>query len=320
MHTVAVLAMPDTIAFDLATAVEVFGRVRLADGTPGYDVRVCATAPEVTAGPLRIGADLGLEGLAGADTVVVPGRNDTALPPPGGVLGRLRTAHASGARIASICTGAFTLAAAGLLDGRRATTHWMAADEFRAAFPAVDLDADVLYVDEGQILTSAGASAGLDLCLHMVAGDHGAAVAADAARMAVAPLHRSGGQAQFILRNRAGTGRLAERTELDDVLAWIEHEAHRDLTLTDIARYASMSVRTLNRRFQAETGQTPMQWVTGVRVRHAQQLLETTSYGVERVGREVGFSSAANFREQFRRLTGVPPVNYRNTFRERAAG
>lgn len=320
MHTVAVLAVPDTIAFDLATAVEVFGRAQKADGTRAYDVRVCATAPQVDAGPLRIGTDHGIDALADADTIVVPGCNDITTPAPAGVLEALRAAHAAGTRIASICTGAFTVAAAGLLDGRRATTHWAAADAFRAAFPAVLLDPDVLYVDEGQVLTAAGASAGLDLCLHMVAGDHGAAVAADSARMAVAPLHRSGGQAQFILRNRAATGPLAERTELDAVLEWLEQHAHRDLTLTDIARYATMSVRTLNRRFQAETGQTPMQWVTGVRVRHAQQLLETTNHGVERVGRQVGFSSPANFREQFRRLTGVSPLTYRNTFRERLAG
>jgi transcriptional regulator GlxA family with amidase domain len=216
--------------------------------------------------------------------------------------------------------GAFTLAAAGILDGRRATTHWQAADLFRACFPTVHLDPDVLYVDDDQVLTSAGASAGLDLCLHMVACDYGAAVAADAARAAVAPLHRSGGQAQFILRNRPAAKHIAERTELDDVLAWIEREAHRDLSLHDIAARAAMSVRTLNRRFQAETGQTPMQWVTGVRVRHAQQLLESTSYGVERIGRDVGFASATNFREQFRRLTGVAPQSYRNTFRESLAG
>jgi transcriptional regulator GlxA family with amidase domain len=160
----------------------------------------------------------------------------------------------------------------------------------------------------------------LDLCLHMIVRDYGATVAADAARLAVAPLHRSGGQAQFILRNQAAVKHIAERTELDDVLAWIEQEAHRDVTLHDIAARASVSVRTLNRRFQAETGQTPMQWLTGVRVRHAQQLLESTVFGVEKVGREVGFSSPANFREQFRRLTGVAPLNYRNTFRERMAG
>lgn len=320
MHVVTVLALPDTIAFDLSTPVEAFGRVRLPSGAAGYRVVACGSQPEVTAGPFRIATDHGLEALADADTVVIPGRNDPAVETPGAVLEALTAAHARGARIASICSGAFTLADTGLLDGKRATTHWVAAEFFRMRFPAVDLDPDVLYVDEGQILTSAGASAGLDLCLHMIARDYGVAVAADAARLAVAPLHRSGGQAQFILRNQAAAKHIAERTELDDVLAWIEQEAHRDVTLHDIAARASVSVRTLNRRFQAETGQTPMQWLTGVRVRHAQQLLESTAYGVERIGREVGFTSSANFRDQFRRLTGVAPLNYRNTFRERTAG
>ena len=320
VHTVAVLALPDVVAFDLSTAVEVFGRVPLPDGKTGYDVLVCGTEPVVAAGPLRIGTDQGIEALATADTIIVPGRNNVADETPAAVIDALRSAFAAGTRIASICSGAFTLAAAGLLDGKRATTHWIAADLFRAAFPAVRLDPDVLYVDEGQILTSAGASAGLDLCLHMVQRDHGAAAAATAAKLAVAPLHRSGGQAQFIVRNQLPVTHIGERTDLDRVLAWIEQNAHRELMLTDIARHAAMSVRTLNRRFQAETGQTPMQWVTGVRIRHAQELLESTSYGVERIGREVGFTSAANFREQFRRLTGVAPQSYRNTFRERLAG
>ena len=319
MHTVAVLALPDTIAFDLTTAVETFSRVVLASGRPGYRVLVCGVEPVVTAGPLRIGTDHGLDDAADADTIVVPGRNDVTVSTSDAVLRTLKDAYAEGARIASICSGAFTLAEAGLLDGKRATTHWLAADLFRATYPAVSLDPDVLYVDEGQLLTSAGASAGLDLCLHMVARDYGAAVGADAARLAVAPLHRSGGQAQFMLRNRAPAKHIAARTELDDVLAWIEQEAHRDLTLRDIAARAAVSIRTLNRRFQAETGQTPMQWVTGVRIRHAQQLLESTAQGVEKIGREVGFSSAANFREQFRRLTGVAPQSYRNTFRTQAA-
>jgi transcriptional regulator GlxA family with amidase domain len=320
MHTIAVLALPDTIPFDLCTPIDTFGRVQLPTGAPGYRVLVCGTDPVVTAGPIRIGTDHGVETLARADTVIVPGRYDPAAPTPAGVLAALRDAVDAGIRVASICVGAFTLAEAGILDGRRATTHWQATKEFRARFPAVHLDPDVLYVDDGQVLTSAGASAGLDLCLHMVARDYGAAVASDAARAAVAPLHRSGGQAQFILRNRPAAKRIAERTELDDVLAWVEREAHCNLSLQDIAERAAMSVRTLNRRFQAETGQTPMQWVTGVRVRHAQQLLESTSYGVERIGREVGFTSAANFREQFRRLTGVAPQSYRNTFRDRMAG
>jgi transcriptional regulator GlxA family with amidase domain len=320
VHTIAVLALPDTIAFDLSTPVETFGRVVLPSGEPGYRVLVCGTEPVVSAGPMRIGTDHGIEAAAGADTIVVPGRNDVAVGTSEDVLHTLKSAYAAGTRIASICSGAFTLAEAGLLDGKRATTHWLAADLFRATFPTVDLDPDVLYVDEGQVLTSAGASAGLDLCLHMVARDYGATVAAYAARLAVAPLHRSGGQAQFILRNTAPAKHIAERTELDDVLAWIEQEAHRDLTLGDIAKRAVMSVRTLNRRFQAETGQTPMQWVTGVRVRHAQQLLEGTAHGVEKIGRDVGFSSPANFREQFRRLTGVAPQSYRNTFRGQLAG
>jgi transcriptional regulator GlxA family with amidase domain len=301
MHTVAVLALPDTIAFDLTTPIEAFGRVRLPSGAPGYRVVACGSQPEVSAGPIRIATDVSVDA-------------------PDEVLAALTAAYTRGVRIASICSGAFTLAAAGLLDGKRATTHWIVAELFRSRFPAVDLDPDVLYVDEGQVLTSAGASAGLDLCLHMIARDYGAAVAADAARLAVAPLHRSGGQAQFILRNRAAVKHIAERTELDDVLAWIEQQAHQDVTLHDIAARAAVSVRTLNRRFQAETGQTPMQWLTGVRVRHAQQLLESTAYGVEKIGREVGFTSPANFREQFRRLTGVAPLNYRNTFRERMAG
>lgn len=320
MHTIAVLALPDTIAFDLSTPVETFGRLVLPSGEPGYRVLVCGTEPVVSAGPMRIGTDHGIEAAAGADTIVVPGRNDVAVGTSEDVLHTLKSAYAAGTRIASICSGAFTLAEAGLLDGKRATTHWLAADLFRATFPTVDLDPDVLYVDEGQVLTSAGASAGLDLCLHMVARDYGATVAAYAARLAVAPLHRSGGQAQFILRNTAPAKHIAERTELDDVLVWIEQEAHRDLTLGDIAKRAVMSVRTLNRRFQAETGQTPMQWVTGVRVRHAQQLLEGTAHGVEKIGRDVGFSSPANFREQFRRLTGVAPQSYRNTFRGQLAG
>ena len=320
MHTVAVLALPDIVAFDLSTPVEVFGRVTLPSGEPGYRVIVCGSESMVTAGPLRIATDDGIDALASAQTIVVPGRNDVMTDTPEEVVAALRAAIANGTRIASICTGALTLAATGLLDGKRATTHWLAADLFRAAFPAVQLDPDVLYVDEGQVLTSAGASAGIDLCLHMVQRDYGAAVAADAARLAVAPLHRSGGQAQFILRNRVPLKHIAEQTELDELLGWIEQEAHRDLTLSDIADRAAISVRTVNRRFQAETGQTPMQWVTGVRVRHAQQLLESTSLGVERIGREVGFMSSANFRDQFRRLTGVSPQCYRNTFRDRMAG
>jgi transcriptional regulator GlxA family with amidase domain len=317
MHSVAVVCFPDMIAYDLSIAVEAFSRVPMPNGENGYRVLVCGTDQTIPAGPISVVVDRGLEALVDADTIIVPGHLDATTETPPSVITALRSAYGAGTRIASICTGAFVLAAAGLLDGRRATTHWVAADLFRATYPAVVLDPDVLYVDEGQILTSAGASAGLDLCLHMVQRDYGAAAAAMAAKLAVAPLHRSGGQAQFILRNQLPTNVIGEKTELDAVLAWIEQNAHRELTLADIAHRATMSVRTLNRRFQAETGQTPMQWVTGVRIRHAQELLECTSHSVERIGRDVGFTSAANFREHFRRLSGVAPQNYRNTFRLR---
>lgn len=311
MHTVVVLALPDAVAFDVTTPIEVFGRVRLPDGRPGYRVEVCATEPVVAAGPLRLLAGHGLDALAWADTVIVAGRADPAAATPDAVLTALRSAAQAGTRIASICVGAFTLAAAGLLDGRRATTHWAGADLFRAAFPAVELDPAVLYVDTGQMVTSAGATAGVDMCLHLVGRDYGAAVAAHASRMAVAPLHRDGGQAQFIDR---GETRRAD-PGLRPLLEWIEENAHRELTLDAIAGRAGLSVRTLNRRFHAETAGTPMQWLTGVRIRRARELLETTGHGVDRIAYQVGFPSPTNFRAQFKRLTGVTPQAYRTTFR-----
>lgn len=310
MHTVAVVALPDVIAFDLATPVEIFGRARLPDARPAYRVVVCGTEATVNAGPFSIAVHSDLGALHRADTIIVPGRNDITEPSPPALLDALRTAAAGGTRIASICVGAMTLAEAGLLDGRRATTHWLAADMLTRRYPQVEIDADVLYTDTGPILTSAGAAAGLDLCLHLVRRDHGVAVAADASRLAVAPLHRSGGQAQFLVRN---SPQYATAT-LETVLAWIEHHAHHDLTLTDIADAAHTSVRTLNRRFHTETGQSPMEWVTGVRIRHAQELLETTDHGIERIANQVGFTSPSNFRNQFRRLVGVTPREYRTTF------
>ncbi|TDC03691.1 helix-turn-helix domain-containing protein [Nonomuraea longispora] len=310
MHTIVVLAVPDVIAFDLATPVEVFGRARLPDGRPAYRVVVCGADSVVDAGPIRIQVEAGLEELERADTVVVPGRNDITVPTPPVFIEALRTAAAMGTRIASICVGALTLAEAGLLDGRRATTHWLTADTLARRHPAVEVDRDVLYVDAGNIVTSAGAAAGLDLCLHLIRRDFGMAVAADASRLAVAPLHRSGGQAQFVVRNPP---RYATAT-LEGVLAWIEKNTHRDLALADIAQAAHTSVRTLTRRFHTETGQSPMEWVTGVRIRHAQELLETTDHSVERIAHQVGFASTGNFRTHFGRLVGVSPRDYRATF------
>ena len=314
MHTVVVVALPDTIVFDLATPIETFGRARLPDGRPAYRVIVCGTEPVVEAGPLRLGVDAGLEALERADTVVVPGRIHPEEETPAPALDALRAAAEDGTRIASICVGAFTLAQAGLLDGLRATTHWLAADALAKRYPSVEVDAESLYIDNGQILTSAGAAAGLDLCLHLVRRDHGVAVAADTSRLSVAPLHRDGGQAQFILRNPS----TSLSATLEPVLMWIEENAHSDLALADIAAAARMSVRTLNRRFHQETGQSPVQWLGGVRIRHAQELLETTDYGVERIARQVGFPSPSNFRALFRRATGVTPHAYRTTFQGRS--
>ncbi|WP_100445516.1 GlxA family transcriptional regulator [Glycomyces xiaoerkulensis] len=314
MHTVVVLALQDTIAFDLATPVETFGRVRLPDGRPGYRVLVAGEAPEVSAGPLRIGTDVGLEAVERADLVVVPGRNDPTRPTPPAVLDALRDAAARGSRIASICVGAFTLAEAGLLDGKNATTHWLSSEELARRYPAVRVDPDVLYTDNGGVLTAAGAASGLDLCLHIVQSDHGVAVAADAARLAVAPLQRTGGQAQYILRNRPGY----QTASLERVLAWIEENAHRSLSLAEIASAADMSVRTLTRHFTAETGQSPIQWLSGVRIRHAQELLETTDHTVERIAAQTGFPTTSNFRSQFGQLLGVTPSAYRKTFRPQA--
>lgn len=311
MQTVAVLALEDTIVFDLATPIETFSRVRLPDDRPGYRVLVAGPEPEVDAGPLRLAVREDLSVLDRADLVVVPGRNDPFRTTPEPVLRALHAAVHRGSRVASICVGAFTLAEAGLLDGHDATTHWLATGELARRYPAVRVDPDVLYTDNGRILTSAGAASGLDLCLHIVRNDYGTAVAADAARLAVAPLQRSGGQAQYILRNRP----TYQTATLEHVLAWIEENTHRELTLSDIADAAGMSVRTLTRRFTAEVGQSPIQWLAGVRIRHAQELLETTDHTVDRIAAQTGFPSTSNFRAQFAHTVGVAPSAYRKTFR-----
>ncbi|MGQ4512517.1 helix-turn-helix domain-containing protein [Streptomyces sp. DW26H14] len=311
MHTVAVLALDRVIPFDLSTPIEVFTRTRLPDGRPGYRVRVCAERPRVDAGTFTLHAPWGLDALGTADTVIVPGTDDPAAPLPPAVRTALRAAAGRGTRIASICSGAFPFAATGLLDGLRATTHWAVADLLAAAHPEIEVDPDVLYVDNGQFLTSAGAAAGLDLCLHMIRGDHGSAVAADAARLSVMPLEREGGQAQFIVHEHTPT---PQGSELDPLLAWLRENLGRELALSDIAARAGMSTRTLIRRFRAQTGVTPLQWLHRARVRQAQHLLETTAHSVERIGAQVGFGSATAFRDRFKRTTGISPGTYRRSF------
>ena len=311
MHTVAVLALDQVIPFDLSTPIEVFARTRLPDGRPGYQVRICAEQPELDAGAFTLRAPWGLDALRDADTVIVPGTATPTAPLPPAVLDALKAAAADGTRIASICSGTFPLAATGLLSGLRVTTHWIAADLLAATYPDVDVDPDVLYVDNGQILTSAGAAAGLDLCLHMIRRDYGSAVAADAARLSVTPLEREGGQAQFIVQPYPATPR---GSALEPLLGWLQDNLARDLTVAGIAAHAGTSTRTLMRRFREQTGTTPLQWLHRARVRQAQHLLETTEHTVERIGAQVGFGSPTAFRDRFTRTTGVSPQAYRRTF------
>ncbi|MER6685990.1 GlxA family transcriptional regulator [Streptomyces olivaceoviridis] len=314
MHTVAVLALDQVIPFDLSTPLEVFDRVRLPDGRRPYQVRVCGATAQVPALGLTITAHWNLEGLRDTDTVIVPGRAEGAPSPKEEVLEALRQAAARGTRIASICVGAFDLAETGLLDGLVATTHWSAAAELARRFPAIEVRPNVLYVDNGQLLTSAGASAGLDLCLHMIRRDWGSAVAASAARLAVMPLEREGGQAQFIVHSQPP---LPHGSTLEPVLAWMEEHLGEELRLDTLARRGGMSVRTLNRHFREQTGTTPLQWLLRARVRRAQFLLENSDYTVDRVADQAGFGSPTAFRERFKRITGTSPQSYRAAFRGR---
>lgn len=312
MHVVAVLAMNGLVAMDTAIPCDLFGRVRLPDPDKEYSVRVCGETAEVRAGAYNIRAPWTLADLVHANTVIVPGIHNPELPIPDQIVDAIKAARANGARVASICTGAFVLAAAGLLRGLRATTHWNAADMLAQRYPDIHVDRSVLYVDSGQILTSAGASSGLDLCLHIIRRDHGQAIAAAIARLAVAPLDREGGQAQFIQYEVPGSS-----SNLAPLLAWMDKHAHQSLSIDTLAERAAMSTRTLIRRFREQTGTTPLQWILSSRVRHAQQLLEQSQLSIDEVALKTGFDNPANFRERFRRTLGVSPKVYRRTFSSR---
>ena len=308
-HTVAVLALDGVIPFELGIPCEVFGRVLLANGDPAYRVRVCGERRRVRAGALNLDVPHGLDGLAGADTVIVPGVDDPLRPVSRRVVRAIQHGWAEGARLASICSGAFVLAQAGLLDGRRATTHWLGAPDLASLHPRVSVDPDVLFVDEGQIVTSAGASAGMDMCLHLVARDCGQVAAGQAARLAVAPLRRDGGQSQFI-RHEA----IAPAGGLAPLLDWIMANLDHPLGLDALAARAATSQRTLARRFRDQTGTTPLQWVLAARVRRAQELLETTTLSVAEVALATGFDAPVTFRARFQKVVGVGPGAYRRRF------
>jgi transcriptional regulator GlxA family with amidase domain len=317
-HAVAILLLDGVVAFDVGTACQILGAARGSDERRLYRIRVCGTGPARTTSGFTITPDHDLTELATADTVVVPGVDaggpvtDGTLPED--VRAALVAAAARGARIVSICTGASVLAAAGLLDGRPAATHWRWAERIGGLYPAVRWNFDVLFVDDGDVLTSAGVGAGIDLCLHIVRTDFGAEVANRAARRCVVPPWRDGGQAQFIERPVPATaGPATERTR-----AWALDRLAEPVTLEDMAAHARMSVRTFTRHFRSETGLSPRQWLLRQRVAHAQLLLESTDLGVESVARHAGLGSATALRQHLQATIGVAPTAYRRTFRQPA--
>ncbi|MFD9461583.1 helix-turn-helix domain-containing protein [Streptomyces sp. NPDC060027] len=312
MDTVALAVTDGMLHFELALAYEVFGSAPDAVPGPWYDIAVCGPRP-VRVGRFLLEPDHGLERLARADTVIVPGWADVDQDPPTDLVDAVRRAHEAGARIASLCTGAFVLAAAGLLDGKRATTHWAHTQELAVRHPRVQVDPDVLYVDNGSVLTSAGKAAAMDLCLHLVRLDHGSSVANTVARRLVVPPHRDGGQAQFVTTPVPAP----DNHPLAELLPWVIERLDHPLTVEDLARQARMSSRNLGRHFRSVTGTTPLQWLLTQRIRHAQELLETTDAGVDTIAAATGMGTATTLRRHFNRTVGVPPDAYRRTFRAR---
>jgi AraC family transcriptional activator FtrA len=310
MPSVALAVTDGTPLFELAAACEVFGVDRdLAH--PWYDFTICGDDGAAVGGWLKARIQHGLEALAEADTVIVPSCRDAAEPPPPALVAAVRAAHEAGARVASLCTGAFILAEAGLLNGRRATTHWAHTALLRDRYPAIDVDPDVLYIDDGDVLTSAGKAAGMDLCLHLVRTDHGTAVANALARTLVVPPHRQGGQAQFI---PAAVGHGPDHV-LAELLPWALERVASPLTVRELARRAGMSSRNLARHFNAVTGVSPLRWLVTQRVRLAQELLETSDLSVEQIASRTGMGTATTLRRHFNQQLGVPPETYRRTFR-----
>ncbi|HEY3556834.1 MAG TPA: helix-turn-helix domain-containing protein [Kribbella sp.] len=309
MHTVALATAGHLLHFELGIAYEILGTPPLGVDE-WYDVWLCGPHP-VKVGPFVVEPQDGLELLARAGTVLVPALADVDEPLPGELVDAVRAAYEAGARIASLCTGAFVLGAAGLLDGRRATTHWGHTAALSARYPKAVVDPDVLYTDNGNVLTAAGKAAAVDLCLHLIHLDHGATIANTVARRLVVPPHRSGGQAQFVSTPVQVSG----DHSLAQLLAWAQERLDQPLTVTDLARQANTSSRHLGRQFRSVTGQTPLQWLLTQRVRRAQQLLESTDDGIEKVAVATGLGTATTLRRHFQRVVGVPPTTYRRSFR-----
>ncbi|MER5321013.1 helix-turn-helix domain-containing protein [Streptosporangium roseum] len=317
VHRVVALVLPPQSTFELACAAEVFGVSR--PGLPArYDFEVCAErrGSVPTLAGYHMAVDQGLPALAAADTVVIPGWQHSGQPAPPAVIDALRQAHRRGARVVAICSGAFLLAQAGLLDHRRATTHWRMAAELADRFPEVQVEPDTLYIDLGDVATSAGSAAGIDLCLHLVRADHGAAYAAQIARHMIMPPHREGGQLQYA--THAAPDRLPD--SLAPVLDWAAERLHEPLTVDDLAARARVSTRTLARRFADQLGVSPGRWLLRQRVTAAQALLEESDLPVETIATRVGLSSATNLRRHFHSMVHTTPATYRRSFGRHTSG
>ncbi|WP_369168397.1 GlxA family transcriptional regulator [Streptomyces sp. R28] len=315
-HRIAVVAPSPVSMFNLAIPEMLFGKVEVA-GRPGYEVVVCAAepGPVPTTGGLDLYVRRGLDAVREADTVLVAGTGE-AFEPEARIVAAVRAAAADGRRIASLCTGAFQLAEAGLLHGRKATTYWAHADEMRRRYPQVDLCGDVLYVQDGPYVTSSGYAAGIDLCLHIIRTDYGAAVANEVARRALVAPVRPGGQTQF-----TQTPLPPERgTACADTRGWAMRNLDKPLTLTDLARHAGVSVRTLTRRFHAESGVSPLQWLLHQRIERAKELLETTALPMDQVAHDCGLGTADSLRGHLVRRTGLTPSAYRTQFSRLGTG
>jgi transcriptional regulator GlxA family with amidase domain len=314
MHTVAAVIDQGALTFDLAIPCEIFGLDRRDIVDPWYGFKLVAAggAPVTTQTGFVLDTAYGLGDLHDADTVIVPGWADPEQRPSPELCSALWAARERGARIVSLCTGAFALAAAGLLDGRRVTTHWLYAERLATWFPKVTVDTRPLYVVDDEIYTSAGTAAGIDLCLHLVALDHGMEVAATVARRLVMPLHRPGGQAQYVDRPVAPA---RSAGEMDGLLEWARERLGAGIGLDDLARHAAVSPRSLTRRFASCVGAPPGEWLAAERVRLAQRLLEQTDDAIELVARRSGYASSATMRAQFAARLGTAPLAYRRTFR-----
>lgn len=309
---VAALVYDGLCSFEFACTAEVFGLPRPELGPGWYRFQTCSMGGRTVRGQYgtRMSVDGGLDQLALAGTIMIPGWKGVDAPVPDGIVEALREAHRRGARLLSICSGAFVLASTGLLDGKRATTHWRYAEALRTRFPAVRVDPGVLYADEGRILTSAGSAAGLDLCLHMVRRDFGSAVANLVARRLVIPPHREGGQAQFIER----PVERHERGLLSSALERAARKLDRPITIADMARWAAISPRTLIRHVRAATGMTPGDWITAQRIAKAKELLEQSGLDADEVARRCGFGTTSTLRHHFRKRVGLRPSEYRRRF------